>query len=51
MANDEKNDRNDEMNDRLTYTGISSEIGTKLRDWAVLAGQGLLLLSGSSVLK
>ena len=33
-------------------TGFSSEIGTKLRDWAIgQAGWGQLLLSGSIVLK
>ena len=32
-------------------TGFSSEIGTKLRDWAVGQAWGQLLLSGSIVLK
>ena len=33
------------------YTGFSSEIGTKLRDWAVGQAGGQLLLLGSVVLK
>ena len=33
------------------HTGFSSEIGTKLRDWAVGQAGGQLLLSGSIVLK
>ena len=33
------------------FTGISSQIRTKLRGWAVWAGNGRLLLSGSIVLK
>ena len=32
-------------------TGISSQMRTKLRDWAALAGKNRLLLSGSIVLK
>ena len=32
-------------------TGFSSEIGTKLRDWAAGQAEGQLLLSGSIVLK
>ena len=37
---------------RVQLTGFSSQIGTKLRDWAVgQAGAGQLLLSGSIVLK
>ena len=34
-----------------TSTGFSSEIGTKLRDWAVGQAGGQLLLSGNIVLK
>ena len=33
------------------YSGISSQIRTKLYEWAALAGKGRLLLSGSIVLK
>ena len=34
----------------MVATGISSEMRTKLRDWAVWQGKGRLLLSGSIVL-
>ena len=38
---------------KVCHTGISSEIRTKLRDWAIsrLAGKRQLLLSGSIILK
>ena len=35
----------------LSITGISSQIRTKLRDWAVWQARGRLLLPGSNVLK
>ena len=36
---------------RLTlHTAVSSEAWAKLREWAILAGKGRLLLSGSVVL-
>ena len=36
---------------KIRCTGISSQIRTKLRDWAVWQARGRLLLSGSNVLK
>ena len=33
-----------------TCTAVSSEAWAKLREWAILAGKGRLLLSGSVVL-
>ena len=38
------------MNCGNRYTAVSSEAWAKLREWAVLAGKGQLLFSGSVVL-